>query len=191
MTETSRRDSWWRTAPVLTIAVLALVVSTAGGAYAVGKNSIGTKQLKKNAVTSIKIKNNAVQSSDVKNGSIASVDVKDGSLTAQDIAPGVLAPPPAAPSRTYFAKVGQGGELLAGSSGVLSVTKLAVPGYYRVQTSFDPAPCALSAAPQASSQIASANLESASFVNTVHVATQNVGGSNPYADGSFSLTIVC
>jgi len=51
------------------ISVIALIAALGGTAYAgvtLGKNSVGTKQLKNNAVTSSKIKNNAVTTSKIK-----------------------------------------------------------------------------------------------------------------------------
>ena len=50
--------------PAMIVAILALIVAMAGGAYAaaVPKNSVGPKQLKKNAVKTGKIVNGAVTS---------------------------------------------------------------------------------------------------------------------------------
>lgn len=46
--------------PALIVSLLALFVAIGGGAYAaLGKNSVGPRQLKKNAVTTKKIKKNA------------------------------------------------------------------------------------------------------------------------------------
>jgi hypothetical protein len=63
----------------LMVAIVALVVAVSGSAYAastLGKNSVGTKQLKKGAVTSKKIKANAVTSGKIKPGSIGSKKLK-------------------------------------------------------------------------------------------------------------------
>jgi hypothetical protein len=173
------RDSWWRTAPVLTIAILALIVSTAGGAYAVGKNSIGSKQLKKNAVTSSKIKNGAVQSA----------DVKDGSLSARDLAPGTIPPQPARSARVFFAKVDAQGGRLAGSPEVVSTAKIggAGLGFYRVTLSFDPSPCGVTATANTSGTVATANVE-VNPANSVHVGMQVRDSA---ADGPFTLIITC
>lgn len=46
--------------PALVISLIALFVALGGSAYAISKNSVGSKQLKKNAVTTEKIKNDAV-----------------------------------------------------------------------------------------------------------------------------------
>jgi len=192
----SSRDSWWRTAPVLTIAVLALIVSTAGGAYAVGKNSIGTQQLKKNAVTSSKIKNSTIASADVKNNTIASIDIRDGGVTGADVADGSLttgdfAPGqlPSAPSRTYFAKVDAAGSLLARSPGVASVTKYTA-GYYIVTLDFDPTRCAVNATASQAWRVVNTQPDT---THSVFVGAQELGAAMgaPYADTGFSLTIVC
>lgn len=62
------------------VALLALFIALGGSAYAVGKNSVGTKQLKNNAVTAKKIKKNAVTTAKVKNGAITGAKVKLSSL---------------------------------------------------------------------------------------------------------------
>jgi hypothetical protein len=62
------------------IATLALFIALGGGAYAVKKNSVGTKQLKNNAVTSKKIGNEQIKSKDVKGGGLKGKDLKDGTL---------------------------------------------------------------------------------------------------------------
>lgn len=46
--------------PTTVLAGIAVFLAMAGGAYAIGRNSVGTKQLKRNAVTTTKIKNRAV-----------------------------------------------------------------------------------------------------------------------------------
>lgn len=182
-----RRDSWWRTAPVLTIAVLALIMSTAGGAYAVAKNSIGNKQLKNNAVTSGKIKSNTIQSSDLKDGTITGADVKAGSLPASAIAPGQLAPIPAGSSKIFFAKVGTGGNLIAKSAGIVSAVRNG-PGSYAVNLSFNADSCATVGSTFAS--YATAGVDASGTTVTVF-ARDVTAVSNPLVDTQFSLTIVC
>jgi hypothetical protein len=60
--------------PALIVAILALIVAMAGGAYAaaVPKNSVGSKQLKKNAVKSGKIVNGAVTSGKIAGKAVTS-----------------------------------------------------------------------------------------------------------------------
>jgi len=66
-----------RPSPALIISIIALCAALVGSAYAagLGKNSVGTKQLKKKAVTTGKIANNAVTGAKVKNGSLSSQDI--------------------------------------------------------------------------------------------------------------------
>ena len=61
-----------RPSPALIVSVLALVIALAGSAYAagLGKNSVGSKQLKKNSVTTAKLKKGAVTAGKVKNGTL-------------------------------------------------------------------------------------------------------------------------
>jgi hypothetical protein len=57
------------------IAVIALFIALGGTAYAVdelGKNSVGTKQLKKDAVTSVKVKDGSLLPQDFKKGALPS-----------------------------------------------------------------------------------------------------------------------
>lgn len=53
------------------VAVMALFIALGGSAYAVGKNTIGTSQIKNNAVTAKKIKKNAVVAAKIKNGAVS------------------------------------------------------------------------------------------------------------------------
>jgi hypothetical protein len=59
---------------------LVLGGATAFAATHLGKNSVGTKQLKANAVTTAKIKKNAVTGAKIKNGAITGAKVNLGSL---------------------------------------------------------------------------------------------------------------
>ncbi len=57
------------------ISVLALFVALGGSAYAfhLGKNSVGSKQLKKNAVSGAKVKNNSLTGSDINEATLGIV----------------------------------------------------------------------------------------------------------------------
>ncbi|MEA2210176.1 MAG: hypothetical protein QOF83_124 [Solirubrobacteraceae bacterium] len=65
---------WFRThrpSAALVVSIIALIVALGGTAYAgglVGKNSVGTKQLRKNAVTTAKIHNGAITAKKLKKG---------------------------------------------------------------------------------------------------------------------------
>ncbi|HTU15863.1 MAG TPA: hypothetical protein VMF31_11765 [Solirubrobacterales bacterium] len=67
------------------IAALALFIALGGSAYAVGKNTIGTSQIKNNAVTAKKIKKNAVVTAKIKNKAVTASKIKDGSVTGAKI----------------------------------------------------------------------------------------------------------
>ncbi len=76
------------------IAALALFIALGGSAYAVGKNTIGTKQLKNNAVTAKKIKKNAVTSAKIKNGAVTGA--KLGSVPGSKVSVDTLGKVPSA-----------------------------------------------------------------------------------------------
>jgi hypothetical protein len=70
-----------RPSPALVVAVVALIAALSGTAYAaLGKNSVGTRQLKSKAVTSGKIANNAVTSAKVAQNSITGADINLSAL---------------------------------------------------------------------------------------------------------------
>jgi hypothetical protein len=65
-----------RPSPALIVAIVALVCALTGTAWAaLGKNSVGSKQLKKNAVTSAKIKKEAVTANKVKKHSLTGKNI--------------------------------------------------------------------------------------------------------------------
>ena len=60
-----------------------------GAAFAatkLGKNSVGTKQIKNNAVTAAKIKKNSVTTAKIKAGSVTSSQIKSGTVSGSNIA---------------------------------------------------------------------------------------------------------
>lgn len=81
-----------RPSAALVIAVIALICALSGTAYAaLGKNSVGSRQLKAKSVTTGKIANNAVNAA----------KVADGSLTGQDINLGALGTVPSATNAAH------------------------------------------------------------------------------------------
>jgi hypothetical protein len=75
--------------PAMIVAIIALVLALTGTAFAaLGKNSVGTRQLKSKAVTTGKIANNAINAA----------KVADHSLTGQEINIGALGTVPKATS---------------------------------------------------------------------------------------------
>jgi hypothetical protein len=70
-----------RPSPAMIVAIIALVAALSGTAYAaLGKNTVGSKQLKAKAVTSGKIANNAVTSAKVAKGSLTGEDINVSAL---------------------------------------------------------------------------------------------------------------
>jgi len=70
-----------RPSPAMIVALIALFAALTGSAYAaLGKNTVGSKQLKAKAVTSGKIANNAVTGAKVANGSLTGEDINIGAL---------------------------------------------------------------------------------------------------------------
>jgi hypothetical protein len=67
-------------ANVMSSIAVFLVIGGATAFAALGKNTVGSKQLKKNAVTTAKIKKDAVNGSKVKDGSLTGADINLGSL---------------------------------------------------------------------------------------------------------------
>ena len=73
-----------RPSPALIISIIALIAALSGSAYAasLGKNSVGSRQLKSKAVTTGKIANNAVTGAKVAKESLTGDDIKVGQLPA-------------------------------------------------------------------------------------------------------------
>lgn len=70
-----------RPSPAMIVALIALFAALSGSAYAaLGKNTVGSKQLKAKAVTTGKLANNAVNSAKVAKGSLTGEDINVGAL---------------------------------------------------------------------------------------------------------------
>ncbi len=70
-----------RPSPAMIVAMIALFAALSGSAYAaLGKNTVGSKQLKAKAVTTGKLANNAVNSAKVAQGSLTGEDINVGAL---------------------------------------------------------------------------------------------------------------
>jgi hypothetical protein len=75
------RKHFGRPSPAMVVAVIALICALTGTAYAaLGKNSVGSRQLKSKAVTTGKIANNAVNGAKVAKGSLTGEDINLGAL---------------------------------------------------------------------------------------------------------------
>ncbi len=82
---------WRRPSPAMVVACLALLVALSGTGMAaatqLGRNSVGTLQLKNLAVTNAKIRNNAVNSAKVAPRSLLRSDFAPGQLPAGPVGP--------------------------------------------------------------------------------------------------------
>jgi hypothetical protein len=105
-------------ANVMSSMAVFLVLGGATAYAALGKNTVGSSQLKKNAVTTAKIKKNAVTSSKVANGSLVSGDFAAGQIPA-----GPQGPQGPAGSAKAWAVVSAAGRLVK-SFNILSVSKI-------------------------------------------------------------------
>lgn len=75
-----------RITPSILISSLALFIALGGASYAaLGKNSVGSKQLKKNSVVTKKIKKNAVTSSKIKANAIVTGKIKNNNVTGAKV----------------------------------------------------------------------------------------------------------
>ena len=179
---TRRHRGWWRSAPIVVAAVLVLIVSTAGGAYAVAKNSVGNAQLKSNAVTTDKVKNSTLTTSDVQNDSLTTSDVKEGSLRLTDVQATER------PLRMYAGIISSDGTLRSGSPGVSHVVKNTT-GYWTVYFSVGIEGCVVVTSGSGTTINTTSTMGSGlSFF----VFARNVGVSGaPYADTDVSFTVSC
>jgi hypothetical protein len=70
-----------RPSPAMIVAIIALFAALSGSAYAaLGKNTVGSKQLKAKAVTTGKIANNAINAAKVAQGSLTGADINVSAL---------------------------------------------------------------------------------------------------------------
>jgi hypothetical protein len=121
-----------RPSPALIVAIIALVAALTGTAWAaLGKNSVGSKQLKKNAVTTAKIKNNAVTTGKIKDNAVIGSKIKDGSITGSKVNLATLGTVPNAASagtaanlagqQNFFARLNVGQVQVIATNGAVSL----------------------------------------------------------------------
>jgi hypothetical protein len=93
-----------RPSPAMIIAIIALVASLSGSAYAaIAQDS---KKLKRNIVGTKQLKNKSVKTGKLANNAVRSRNVRDGSLTGQDIRLAALGTVPAAGAATHAGNTG-------------------------------------------------------------------------------------
>lgn len=126
------------------LSLVAVFIAIGGTAYALGKNTVGTKQLKNNAVTTKKINNDAVTGDKVLESTLGTVPfatsatfaakattVENGSISAADLGPittvsNTVGPIPTNSTGTPFIQCPAGSVVLSGGgaasgSGVYAV----------------------------------------------------------------------
>lgn len=77
-------------ANVMSSIAVFLVIGGATAFAALGKNTVGTKQLKKNAVTVAKLKANAVNSAKIKKNAVTSEKIRNDAITGEKVKAGSL-----------------------------------------------------------------------------------------------------
>lgn len=87
------------------VASLALFIALGGSAYAVGKYSIGTAELKNNAVTTPKIKRNAVTAQKIRNNAVTATKIRRNAVTGAKIRNGAVTSPKIAPGAITASKL--------------------------------------------------------------------------------------
>jgi hypothetical protein len=73
-------------ANVMSSIAVFLVIGGATAFAALGKNTVGSKQLKKNAVTTAKIKRNAVTTAKIRKNAVTTAKIRNGAVTTDKIA---------------------------------------------------------------------------------------------------------
>ena len=170
--------------PSMVVAVVALVMSLGGSAYAL---VITGKSIRNGSITAKDIRNRSLTGTDIRRDKIGGGSVKESSLA---IVPSAVT----AHGSARFAVVNGGGQLARGRD-VSSVARTG-NGRYQVIFNADIRGCAYfatvgdtsAAGPPQSSQVSVASL--ASNANGVAVRTEN-GNNSSEADRPFHLIVMC
>ena len=72
------------------VATVALFVALGGGAWALSKNSVGSRELEKGAVRSSELENGTIKGKDVKSETLGGTQIEDGSLSAAELGDGAV-----------------------------------------------------------------------------------------------------
>src|SRR6478609_4716533 len=111
------------------VALIALICALTGTAWAaLGKNSVGSKQLKKNAVITAKIKKEAVTGGKVKKDTLTGTQINEGTLGAVPLANAI---PPAEATHVVGAPGEPTFENGAFNAGAESGLHLQSAGFYK------------------------------------------------------------
>jgi hypothetical protein len=170
--------------PAMVVAVVALVMSLGGSAYAL---VVTGKQIRNNTVTAKDIRNRSLTGSDVRRDKLGGQSIKEASL-------GPVGTALIAHGAARFAVVNGDGQLVRGRD-VSSVARTG-DGRYQVIFNGDVRGCSYfatvadpsAAAPPQNSQISAASL--GSHVNGVAIRTEN-GNNGTEANRPFHLIVMC
>jgi hypothetical protein len=169
--------------PAMVVALVALVMSLGGSAYAL---VVTGKQIRNNSVTAKDIRNRSLTGSDVRRDKLGGRSIKESSL-------GTVSSAFVAHGGTRFAVVNDGGQLVRGRD-ISSVARTG-DGRYQVIFNADMRSCAYFATvadasagpPPQNSQISATSL--ATNVNGVAIRTENGGGVEQ--NRPFHLIVMC
>jgi hypothetical protein len=169
--------------PAMVVALVALVMSLGGSAYAL---VVTGKQIRNNSVTAKDIRNRSLTGSDVRRDKLGGRSIKESSL-------GTVSSAFVAHGGTRFAVVNAGGQLVRGRD-ISSVARTG-DGRYQVIFNADMRSCAYfatlgdpsAAGPPQNSQISVSSL--GSNVNGVAVRTEN--GAGVEQNRPFHLIVMC
>jgi hypothetical protein len=179
-----RRIRRFLPSPAMVVAVIALVMSLSGGAYAL-------------VITGKSVKNGSLTTKDVRNHSLTGSDVRGDKIGGRSIKESSLGPVPVSflsSGGTRFAVVNAGGQAVRGRD-ISSVARTG-EGRYQVIFNGNVRNCgyfatigdASASGPPQNSQISVSSL--ASNVNGVSVRTEN-GTNGNELDRAFHLIIMC
>jgi hypothetical protein len=170
--------------PAMVVAVVALIMSLGGSAYAL---VVTGKQIRNNSVTAKDIRQRSLTGNDVRRDKLGGTSIKESSL-------GPVGTAFIAHGGARYAVVNGGGQLVRGRD-ISSVARTGA-GRYQVIFNADIRNCAYfatvgdpsAAGPPQNSQVTVASL--ASHVNGVAVRTEN-GNNSAEADRPFHLIVMC
>jgi hypothetical protein len=180
--------------PAMVVAIVALVMSLGGSAYAL---VVTGKQIRNNSVTGKDIRNRSLASRDIRNRTLSGIDVrtdKIGGAAVKESSLGTVPSAFVAHGGQRYAVVNAGGQVVRNRD--VSSAARTGDGRYQVIFNADVRNCAYFAtvghesasAPPQNSQISVSSLDS--NVNGVSIRTEN-GNNGAEANRPFHLIVMC
>ncbi len=133
-----KRPKVRRPSPAMVVALVALILSLAGTAFAAVK--IGTKSLKNGAITTKKLKNRAVTGAKLAEGSVSTAKLAEGAVTSGKLAEGAVSTQKLTPgerSEGFVTSQGAQIALAAGTNTTIASLNLPAGGNYVIVASAD------------------------------------------------------